>query len=198
MKKPLYPCLLVVAALAGCAATPALEQTTNQLVDPITRQVGWLRNDWKVCVGDTCPVPTPKTVVIASHRPVFSLPPKVEKKAPEVVVRKPLVIQFEFAKAIPTKEGMAALQGMFTSIRPEDTLYMEGHTDDLGEQPYNDRLARKRAEYMAAWLRKSGIKNPMEIESHGKCCYAIPNDSEKGRARNRRVEVRFSTKEVNK
>ena len=198
MKKPFYLCTIIMVAFSGCAATPAPEQSPPPEFTQIALNVGWLRNDWKLCEGDTCSVPTPKTVVIASPRPVFSLPPKIEKKTPEVVVRKPVVIQFEFAKAIPTREGMTTLEGMSTSIRSEDTLYMEGHTDDLGEQPYNDRLARKRAEYVAAWLRKSGIKNPMEIESRGKCCYAIPNDSEKGRARNRRVEVRFSIQEASK
>lgn len=93
---------------------------------------------------------------------------------------------------------MASLESAVAAIQPEDTLHIEGHTDDLGAQIYNDRLARKRTEYVVARLNQRGIRNPMEIASHGKCCYAVPNDSEEGRARNRRVEVRFSTKEINK
>jgi outer membrane protein OmpA-like peptidoglycan-associated protein len=94
---------------------------------------------------------------------------------------------------------MASLESAATAIHPEDSLHIEGHTDDLGKQTYNDRLARKRAEYVAARLNQRGIRNPMAIESHGKCCYAVPNDSEEARARNRRVEVRFATmKEINK
>ncbi|MDP1573077.1 MAG: OmpA family protein [Pseudomonadota bacterium] len=162
------------------------------------QHIGWTKSAWRVCEGDACPAPTAKTVVLPSPRPVISLPPRVETRQAEAVARKPLVIQFVFAKAIPTKDGMASLESATSAIHSKDTLHIEGHTDDLGVQALNDKLARKRAEYVAAWLKQRGIKNPMEIESHGKCCYAVPNDSEERRARNRRVEVRFSTKEVNK
>ena len=196
MRRHFLLALFAVPAISGCANAPAPQQEP----DRIPQHIGWARHEWRVCEGEACPTPTPKTVILASPRPVISLPPKVvEKKPPQAVARNPIVIQFEFAKAVPTKDGMASLENAATAIHPEDSLHIEGHTDDLGEQIYNDRLARKRAEYVAARLNQRGIRIPMAIESHGKCCYAVPNESEEARARNRRVEVRFATSmEINK
>ncbi len=176
---------LIVISLTGCAILPEAHVSEKPL------QVGWLKNEWRTCAGEECPSPTPKTVILVPPRPVVPAPaPKVAEKPP--VERVPIVVRFEFARAKPTKDGMEALQNAASSIRPGDILHIEGHTDDRGGQGYNDRLARSRAQFVAAWLKKRDIKNPLEIEAHGKCCYVVPNDSEGQRALNRRVEIRFA------
>jgi len=178
--------------LAGCASGPRVDQP-----DPAQHRIsiGWIRHDWRTCEeeGD-CPRPTPKTVVLASP---ISFPEKpqfpAEPRSPVAVDRQPVVVHFEFAAATPTKAGAAELEEALTQIRQGDTLRIIGHTDDIGGAAFNDRLARRRAEYAAAWLRRHDVKNPMRIEAHGKCCYVAPNDSDKGRAANRRVEIHFAT-----
>lgn len=104
-----------------------------------------------------------------------------------------MVVHFEFASATPTKAGAAELEEALTRIRDGDMLRIDGHTDDIGGVAFNDRLARRRAEYVATWLKRHDVQNPMRIEAHGKCCYVAPNDSDRGRAANRRVEIHFTT-----
>ena len=74
-----------------------------------------------------------------------------------------------------------------------DSILVEGRTDDLGSQAFNDRLARKRAEVVAAYLMRLGVRSPIDIRSQGKCCYAIANNSDESRAINRRVDLHFSS-----
>lgn len=178
--------------LAGCASNPRIDQP-----DPVQHRIsiGWIRHDWRTCEeGRDCPRPTPKTVVLT---PPIPLPEKpqlpVEARLPGTVDRQPVVVHFEFAAAKTTEAGAAKLEEALTKIRQGDALLVVGHTDDIGSTAFNDRLARQRAEYVAAWLKRHDVKNPMRIEARGKCCYVTPNDSDKGRAANRRVEIHFST-----
>jgi OOP family OmpA-OmpF porin len=78
-------------------------------------------------------------------------------------------------------------------IQPGDSILVEGRTDDIGSQAFNDRLARKRAEVVAAYLKRLWVKSPIDIRSQGKCCYAIANNSDESRAINRRVDLHFSS-----
>lgn len=191
--RPIVLMTTVGMLLTGCAGNPPKGQEKY----PTKRiAIGWIRHDWRVCIdNDTCPKPSPKTVVLPAPMPAVVTPAEhVETRPTKAETKRlPIIVHFEFAKATPTKNGVAALESALALIRPTDILRIEGHTDDIGGQDYNDRLARKRAEFVAAWLKKRGVKNAMEIEAHGKCCYAVPNDSEAQRALNRRVEVRFST-----
>ncbi|MDR9065310.1 putative lipoprotein YiaD [Burkholderia multivorans] len=113
--------------------------------------------------------------------------------------REPVVVHFEFAKAIPVGGWEHALEAVERQVTPSDSLLIKAYTDDVGGTRYNDRLARQRAEFVLSWLKARGVKNPMEVEARGKCCYVKPNDTDAGRAANRRAEIHFITpKETNK
>lgn len=187
MRKMTALAAATVIALHGCASAPdAL--TTQQA--PKTTGIGHSRNDWRVCVeDDTCPKPTPKTVLIAVPQP--RIDPQVEKPvAPEPKkVERRFSINFEFAKAMPTHHGFKELEKLLSDINKDDAIRIEGYTDDVGTKEFNDRLARKRAEFVAAWLKRHGVSNQIELEARGKCCYAATNESEEGRATNRRTVV---------
>ena len=100
---------------------------------------------------------------------------------------------FQFASA--TLSGLAEMEikKAVALIEPGDSILVEGRTDDLGSQAFNDHLARKRAEVVAAYLKRLGVKSPIDIRSQGKCCYAIANNSDESRAINRRVDLHFSS-----
>lgn len=113
--------------------------------------------------------------------------------------REPVVVHFEFAKATPAGNWRRELEVIERQVAPSDSLLIKAYTDDLGGAQYNDNLARKRAEYVVSWLKAKGVKNPMEVEAKGKCCYIASNDTDTGRAANRRAEIHFITpKEINK
>ncbi len=65
-----------------------------------------------------------------------------------------------------------------------------GHTDNKGSDEKNTALSAQRAEFVANYLSKNGV-NAAQIVSSGKgpTKPMATNDSEEGRAKNRRVEV---------
>lgn len=69
-------------------------------------------------------------------------------------------------------------------------LRIEGHTDNVGKPADNMGLSRRRAEAVKGWLVGKGIPaGRMEAVGHGDTRPMARNDSEEGRASNRRVEL---------
>ncbi|WP_298711882.1 OmpA family protein [Chitinophaga sp.] len=70
------------------------------------------------------------------------------------------------------------------------TLALIGHTDNAGADDYNLELSLRRAEALAAYLRKKGLGDYiLTVSGEGEKRPAHPNDSPEGRRRNRRVEI---------
>jgi len=70
-------------------------------------------------------------------------------------------------------------------------IELEGRTDDIGGKAYNDRLARRRAEFVRSWLLKQGVAAEMVVRAEGLSCYLDTSPTETARRNNRRVEVRL-------
>lgn len=69
-------------------------------------------------------------------------------------------------------------------------LLVAGHTDEEGTNEYNYQLGLQRAQVVRDFLILKGVPaSAIEIISYGELIPAAPNDTESGRARNRRVEV---------
>jgi len=179
--------------LSGCSgawlskAEPNAQEQRARLIG-----IGWGGHDWRSCEEDkTCPKPTPKTVVLSAPWPSVIAPPQLPEPSvasapkPDIAHR----VNFQFSQAVPTKEGADQLTKILRGIRKTHVIHITGHTDDLGGNRFNDRLALRRAGFVAAWLKRRGIRIPMEIEARGKCCYLASNNTDDGRAANRRVEV---------
>ena len=74
------------------------------------------------------------------------------------------------------------------------TIY--GHTDNVGSEEANLKVSTKRADAVASYLKKCGMDKD-HIISKG-MSYTMPvasNDTEEGRAQNRRVEVYITASE---
>ncbi|MHB8697642.1 MAG: OmpA family protein [Sulfuricaulis sp.] len=68
-------------------------------------------------------------------------------------------------------------------------LVLNGYTDSVGSNAYNDVLAMQRAINTKQALRRMGINIDIDVSGEGNCCYVASNDTEEGRAKNRRVEI---------
>jgi outer membrane protein OmpA-like peptidoglycan-associated protein len=74
---------------------------------------------------------------------------------------------------------------------PERRFRLEGHADAQGEGPYNYRLSLQRAMKVKAYLIDEGVDSArLEAAGLGETDPASPNDTNAGRAANRRVELR--------
>jgi len=69
-------------------------------------------------------------------------------------------------------------------------VQIQGHTDNQGSPVYNLDLSRRRAEGVYRELTLQGIEsNRLEFKGFGMAKPVDSNDSEQGRARNRRTEI---------
>jgi outer membrane protein OmpA-like peptidoglycan-associated protein len=69
---------------------------------------------------------------------------------------------------------------------------IEGHTDNVGGFEYNDKLSQARADAVRNYLVKKGIaEERVKAAGYGYSRPRASNNTEKGKAENRRIEIRL-------
>ena len=72
----------------------------------------------------------------------------------------------------------------------ESNLLIVGHTDAVGRESYNQDLSERRAESAASYLISQGVdRNRVDTRGLGETEPVATNETDSGRAKNRRVEV---------
>jgi OmpA-OmpF porin, OOP family len=79
----------------------------------------------------------------------------------------------------------------YLGLHPDKYLVITGHTDSRGDAVSNKLLGQRRADAVRAWMNKRGIKARIETRSAGQSEPVADNDTEEGRARNRRVHLQI-------
>jgi outer membrane protein OmpA-like peptidoglycan-associated protein len=64
-----------------------------------------------------------------------------------------------------------------------------GHTDATGSEAYNQGLSERRAYSAQSYLNGRGVTRPIKTLGRGEIEPVATNETEAGRAKNRRVEV---------
>lgn len=78
----------------------------------------------------------------------------------------------------------------FLNQQPERALVIEGHTDSVGSESYNQELSQRRADSVKAFLIGQGVPaNRITAVGKGESSPVASNDSSSGRQLNRRVEI---------
>ncbi len=73
---------------------------------------------------------------------------------------------------------------------PGLNLQIEGHTDSIGSDEYNQRLSEQRADAVRDYLTEQGVpRESVAARGFGKSEPIASNDTAAGRQRNRRVEL---------
>jgi outer membrane protein OmpA-like peptidoglycan-associated protein len=81
----------------------------------------------------------------------------------------------------------------FLQLNPRRVVRVEGYTDNVGDEKENLRLSRERAQSVADVLTDLGIdEKRVQVQGYGDQYPVEANASERGRAKNRRVEIVFS------
>lgn len=102
-------------------------------------------------------------------------------------------VNFEYASAILTSHARQTLEGVARALyeQPDVSVEIAGHTDSRGSDTYNLNLSRARAESVRDYLVRPGIENNrLRASGYGAGQPVASNDSDSGRASNRRVELR--------
>jgi OOP family OmpA-OmpF porin len=95
------------------------------------------------------------------------------------------------AEIAPESEATLAEMATFLRENPETSVYVVGHTDDTGALSHNMDLSQRRAEAVARALvsRYEIAAARVVARGVGPLAPVVSNDTEDGRARNRRVEL---------
>ncbi|MGA7411771.1 MAG: OmpA family protein [Bryobacteraceae bacterium] len=101
-------------------------------------------------------------------------------------------VLFDFNKSTLLPSSDAVLQPVATLMAADKTLKLEvqGHTDNVGNDAYNQTLSEARAKAVVTWLTQHGVAaDRLTATGYGKTKPVADNGSDEGRARNRRVEI---------
>lgn len=107
-----------------------------------------------------------------------------------------LDVHFETAKAAIRPESYKVLDELVASMNrlPTTKIELAGHTDSDGSAEANLQLSRDRAAAVKAYLSLKGIAaTRIASVGYGESRPVADNDSEQGKARNRRTEVRVTS-----
>jgi outer membrane protein OmpA-like peptidoglycan-associated protein len=108
-------------------------------------------------------------------------------------------VLFESGKA-QLKSGAAGNLNtlvMFLNNYPNRTVLIEGYTDSVGSDDYNQGLSSRRAESVQAYLVGQGIdRGRLTASGLGESAPVADNESAMGRQLNRRVEVIISNPDL--
>jgi OOP family OmpA-OmpF porin len=102
-------------------------------------------------------------------------------------------VHFDFNKSDIRPDSRPILNeaGEILKENPDVRISVEGHTDAIGSDQYNQQLSLRRAEAVFRYLVNHGIPpERMEVIGYGKRHPVASNDTDSGRAQNRRVELR--------
>lgn len=120
---------------------------------------------------------------------------EVEREGTEINLRMPSGVTFDFNSATLKPDFRPALDQVVTTLKeyPSTFIDVSGHTDAIGSDAVNQELSERRAKAVADYLTYQGIATArIATRGYGKQFPVASNDTEEGRAQNRRVEIKLS------
>lgn len=89
-----------------------------------------------------------------------------------------------------TLQGYAFELKNYLQKHPDKKVLITGHTDSVGEEETNEIVARDRASNVMRYLISQGIdETKLEVSSKGELAPIANNNTNEGRAKNRRIEI---------
>jgi outer membrane protein OmpA-like peptidoglycan-associated protein len=115
----------------------------------------------------------------------------VQRVGEGIQITFPSGLLFDFNSDVVRGEARHNLSTLADNLEKYDetNLLIVGHTDAVGSDTYNMDLSDRRAESAARYLRDHGVGRPIQVVGRGEREPIASNDTDAGRAHNRRVEV---------
>lgn len=124
---------------------------------------------------------------------------KVERVGEGIQVTFESGLLYDFDSDVVKPDARTNLRELASSLGkyPDSDLIIIGHTDQVGSSEYNQRLSERRASAAARYLVSQGVSGSrVATRGLGETEPVESNETEAGRAANRRVEVAiFASKE---
>lgn len=198
--------LVAFSALASLASAQTSDNWRNANGDVWKNASGdcWRNASWTPataapgCGPAPAPAPAPAPVVAPPAPPAPPAPAVAPRAAPAPQAPAASKVTyaadafFDFDKATLKPAGKAKLDDLVGKVKGInlEVIIAVGHTDNVGSDVYNQKLAVKRAESVKAYLVSKGIeKNRIYTEGKGEKQPVADNKTTEGRAKNRRVEI---------
>ena len=123
---------------------------------------------------------------------------KVERVGEGIVVEFSSAVLFGFDQSDISSGAQSTLNDLVKVLNkyPDTDLEIQGHTDNAGTENYNKRLSQRRASAVSTYLKNHGISSGrVKTVGFGETAPKYGNDTESGKAQNRRVEFLISANE---
>ncbi|CAM4111825.1 OmpA family protein [Flavobacterium sinopsychrotolerans] len=207
--KWLIPLLLVGAGLfalfffsKGCNRKEALPAVATETVDTLTTKTEEVVEEPKDALGNFFKFKLPNGIEL--NAPEFG----IENKLNTWLMDETKVVDkttwfnfdrllFDTGKATLRPESQEQLKNMVEILKayPTVELKLGGYTDNVGDPAFNLKLSGDRAKSVMDEMIKMGIaKDRLESEGYGELFPVASNDTEEGKAQNRRIAVRVTKK----
>jgi outer membrane protein OmpA-like peptidoglycan-associated protein len=118
---------------------------------------------------------------------------EVFRSGSDVVLRMPAAITFPVGSYAIQPQFQSTLREIAQTLRIDNKTYVDvlGHTDASGSEASNQALSVSRAQAVANYLKSRGVVAArIAVKGYGESAPIASNDTEEGRARNRRIEIR--------
>jgi OOP family OmpA-OmpF porin len=144
-------------------------------------------------VDGKCEAPPEPPPVVVAPPPVVTPPPPPPVIAPtSEKVSYAADAFFDFDKSVLKPEGKEQLDDLAMKLQGMDleVIIAVGHTDSIGSDEYNEKLAMRRSEAVKAYMVGKGVDAArIYTEGKGEKQPVADNKTKEGRAKNRRVEI---------
>tara|TARA_B110000285_G_scaffold210133_1_gene251746 strand:+ start:288 stop:1589 length:1302 start_codon:yes stop_codon:yes gene_type:complete len=117
--------------------------------------------------------------------------PAIDKEVEKVMAAALKGVQFESGKAILLERSNTVLNNVVEVMKDNPTYYLNvfGYTDSQGDDAENLLLSKERAAAVTAYLTQKGVEaSRLHANGFGEAGPKASNDTDAGRALNRRVE----------
>jgi outer membrane protein OmpA-like peptidoglycan-associated protein len=117
---------------------------------------------------------------------------EVVRQGDNITLNMPGNVTFAFDSSNLQSQVLPVLNNVAGTLNEYNQTIVEvaGHTDSVGTDSYNQALSERRANAVAAYLGSKGImQQRMIVVGAGETRPVASNDTEAGRAQNRRVEI---------
>jgi outer membrane protein OmpA-like peptidoglycan-associated protein len=120
---------------------------------------------------------------------------QVERQGDKLVVKFNSAILFDTGKSAlkpASQKDLTEFAKVLAEYKETD-LVIEGHTDNKGKRPTNEKLSKARAQAVIAFLSGKGVAQPrMTGQGYADTHPVADNKTEAGRSQNRRVQIQIA------